>query len=329
MSPTFAIDRRRFSADASRHVHRDVGRGRTREASVVLGRRFFSCVENGTRHRGTLLASSFLFTRSVVPMYFKTRSLVSVISAFVLALSPLAHADTLNQILQKKVLRVGVPTDFPPYGIVDATMKPIGADIDAARYVAKKLNVEVELVPVTSPNRIPYLLTNKVDLIVSSFGKTPERENVVGFTTSYSPFFSAIYASKSLPLKSVADLAGKSVAVTRGTLQDEALAKLGQKDLVVRRFEDDASTIAAFVSQQLPLLATSAAVAGSVMNKNPQLNAEYKLLLTNSPCYMALRKEDTDLKEAINKILVAGKANGDLDAISTRWLGRPLGQLPD
>ncbi len=68
-----------------------------------------------------------------------------------------------------------------------------------ANYIAAKLGVKVELVPVTSANRIPYLQTKKADLVISTLGKNPEREKVIDFTAAYSPFFQAVFAAKALP----------------------------------------------------------------------------------------------------------------------------------
>ncbi len=73
-----------------------------------------------------------------------------------------AKADQLDDIQQKGVLKVAVPQDFPPFGSVGADMQPHGYDIDMAGYLAQKLNVKLELVPVTSANRIPYLQTKKL-----------------------------------------------------------------------------------------------------------------------------------------------------------------------
>jgi polar amino acid transport system substrate-binding protein len=59
--------------------------------------------------------------------------------------------------------------------------------------------VKVELVPVTSANRIPYLQTKKADLVISTLGKNPEREKVIDFTAAYSPFFQAVFAPRRRP----------------------------------------------------------------------------------------------------------------------------------
>src|SRR3954470_353364 len=121
--------------------------------------------------------------------------------------------------MAKKSITIAIPTDYPPYGYVGTDMAPQGLDIDMARLIAAKMGVKVELLPVTSANRIPYLQTKKADLVISTLGKNAEREKVIYFSSAYAPFFQAVYASKNLPIKTFADMGGKSVAVTRGAME--------------------------------------------------------------------------------------------------------------
>ena len=230
--------------------------------------------------------------------------------------------------MSSKTVKIAIPTDFPPYGFVGTDLQPQGLDVDMAKLVASKLGAKLELVPVTSANRIPYLQTGKADLVISTLGKNPEREKVIDFTAAYSPFFQAVFAAKSLPIKSFADLAGKSVGVTRGAIEDQELSKVAPPNTDVKRFEDNNATVAAFVSGQVQALATGASVAGAMMAKNPQLGTEYKLLLKDSPNFIGVAKGDTALKDKLNEIIGAAKASGDLDKLAQKWLGRPAGDLP-
>ncbi len=240
-----------------------------------------------------------------------------------------AHAQTaLDTITKTKTIRIAVPTDYPPYGFVGPDMKPQGLDIAMAELIAAKLGVKVELLPVTSANRIPYLQTKKADLVISSLGKNPEREKVISFSAAYAPFYQAVFAPKSLSIKSFADLAGKTVAVTRGAMEDQELGKVAPSSLEFKRFEDNNATIAAFAAGQTQVLATSAAVAANLMQRNPSLNIEYKLLLKDSPCYVGVAKGEDALLAKVNSIIAAAKQAGELEALSKKWLGRGTGELP-
>jgi polar amino acid transport system substrate-binding protein len=99
--------------------------------------------------------------------------------------------------------------------------------------------------------------------------------------------------------------------------------------LKIQRFEDDNSTVAAFISGQTQLLATGAAVAAAAVQKNPQVQAEYKLLLKDSPNFIGVRKGDKALMDKVNEIVRAAKADGTLEKISQKWLGRGTGTLPE
>jgi polar amino acid transport system substrate-binding protein len=240
-----------------------------------------------------------------------------------------AQAQTaLDTITKSKTIKIAIPTDYPPYGFVGPDMAPQGLDVAVAQLIAAKLGVKAELVPVTSANRIPYLQTKKADLVISTLGKNPDREKVINFSAAYAPFFQAVFASKALPIKSWADLGGKSVAVTRGAMEDQELAKVAPPTLEFKRFEDNNATIAAFAAGQTQLLATSAAVAGNLMQRNPALNTEYKLLLKDSPCYVGVMKGEDALLAKVNAIIAAAKAAGELEALSKKWLGRGTGELP-
>ena len=260
---------------------------------------------------------------------FRRHLALALASAALLAAAGGARAqNTLDNVLKAKTLKIAVPTDFPPYGSVDKNMKPQGLDIEVAELIAARLGVKAELVPVISANRIPYLQTHKADLVISSLGKNAEREKVIDFSSAYAPFFQAVYAAKGTSIKSFADMGGKSVAVTRGAMEDQEIGKVAPPTLDIKRFEDNNATIAAFVAGQTQALATSSAVAGDMLQKNPRLDAEYKLLLKDSACYAGIAKGEDKLKAKVNEIIAAARKDGTLDAISRKWLGRPVGDLP-
>ena len=257
------------------------------------------------------------------------RCLTVALATVVAASALVAHAQTaLDDILKAKEIKIAIPTDFPPYGFVGTDLNPQGLDIDMANYIGGKLGVKVELVVVTSANRIPYLQTKKADLVISTLGKNPEREKVIDFTGAYSPFFQAVFGPKNVTVKGAADLAGKSIGVTRGAIEDMELTKIAPSGADIKRFEDNNATVSAFVSGQTVLMATGASVAGNMMARNPNLSAEYKFVLKDSPNFIGVAKGEDKLKARVNEILMEAKASGEIDAMSKKWLGRPAGNLP-
>ena len=165
--------------------------------------------------------------------------------------------------------------------------------------------------------------------MISTLGKNAEREKVIDFTAAYSLFFQAVFAVKSTVLKSAADLAGKSVGVTRGAIEDLELSKIAPATADVKRFEDNNATVSAFVSGPVQVIATGAQVAGNMMVRNPQLGAEYKFVLKDSPNFIGVGKGEDKLRLKINEIIAAAEASGEIDKLA--WLGPRylFGRLPN
>lgn len=259
----------------------------------------------------------------------KRRQLLMALGMAMLAMGSLsdphaARADALSDITARGTIRVAVPQDFPPFGSVGVDMAPKGYDIDVANLIGEKLGVKTELVPVTSANRIPYLQTNKVDLVISSLGKNAEREAVIDFSTPYAPFFNGVFGPAGVTAAKAEDLSGKTIGVTRGAIEDLALTKVAPQDATIKRYEDNNGTISAFLSGQVELVATGNVVAAAILAKNPPKKPEMKFLITNSPCYIGLNKNEADLQKKVNDIIAAAKADGTLNKISQKWLGADL-----
>lgn len=233
-------------------------------------------------------------------------------------------ADALSDISSRGAIRVAVPQDFPPFGSVGVDMAPRGYDIDVANLIAEKLGVKAELVPVTSANRVPYLQTNKVDLVISSLGKNAEREKVIDFSVAYAPFFNGVFAPDAVKIEKAEDLAGKTIGVTRGAVEDLELTKVAPADATIKRYEDNNGTISAFLSGQVETVATGNVVAAAILEKNPPKRPELKFLIKNSPCYIGLNKDQPALREKVDAILAAAKADGSLNAIAQKWLKTDL-----
>ncbi|SBS34941.1 ABC transporter glutamine-binding protein GlnH precursor [Marinomonas aquimarina] len=237
-----------------------------------------------------------------------------------------AMADVLTDIKARDEIRIAVPQDFPPFGSVGADLKPQGIDVDMANYIAEQMGVELTIVPVTSANRIPYLQTNKVDLVISSLGKNPEREKAIDFSTSYAPFFLGVFGEQSIAVGALQDLSGQTVGVTRGSVEDLELEKSAPSDVTIQRFEDNNTTLTAYLSGQVNLIATGNLVATEISKRRPARAPEAKFMLKDSPCYIGMAKGEAALQAEVNAIVAKALAEGKLNEISLKWLKAPLPQ---
>jgi polar amino acid transport system substrate-binding protein len=253
-----------------------------------------------------------------------TRFVAALLACAVLGMIPQARADELESILASKAIKVAVPQDFAPFGSAGLDLKPQGYDVDMANLIARALGVRAEIIPVSSANRIAYLQTHKTDIVISSLGRTPEREQVIDFTEAYAPFFSGVFGTKDITVASIADLKGKTVGATRGAIEEQEISKMAPSEATIKRFEDNNATIAAFVSGQVDLIATGNTVAAVVAERNPQRAPVLKFVIKNSPCYVGLNKDESALKAKLNEIIAKAKGDGELEKLSEKWLKAPL-----
>ena len=235
-----------------------------------------------------------------------------------------ASADALSAAEKNGLLRIAVPQDFPPFGTVGPDLKPRGYDIDVANLIGRELKLKVELIPVSSTNRVPYLTTGKADLVISSLGKNPDREKVIDFSVAYAPFYNGIFGPTDTVIKKVEETAGKTVGVTRGSVEDLEFSKIAPGSTTVKRFEDNNATISAYLSGQVQLIATGNVVAAAV-NENTKLRRlDTKFLIKDSPCFVGVNKGETALLAKVNEVIGKLKRSGDLNQVSQHWLQAPL-----
>ena len=235
-----------------------------------------------------------------------------------------ASADVLDNITQRGTVRIAVPEDFPPYGAMGIDMKPAGYDVDVASHVAGKLGVNIELVPVIGSNRIPSLQTDKVDLIISVLGKSPEREAAIDFADAYGVLNNSVFAEKDSGIAGPDDLAGKSVSVLRGGIADMVISEVAPATAAIKRYEDETSTTQAFLSGQVDATATGDIIINALKAPSPRRMPEEMFILNTSPLYVGVKKGETRLAEKVNEIIAGMIADGTLEGISQKWLGRGI-----
>jgi polar amino acid transport system substrate-binding protein len=234
---------------------------------------------------------------------------------------------TLDKIMAAGTVRVAVPDDFPPFGSVGPKMDLRGYDIDVANEIAKGLNVKIELIPVIGNYRVPFLQTDRADLVISSLGRNKDRAKIIDFSQPYAPFFSGVYGVPEVSVKSADDLKGQTIGVAQGSLEDLELSKLPAGSATVKRFANNSLTAAALVSGQVPLIATGNVVAAKITKDNPDKKIEKKYIMKNSPCYVGIRKGDAKLVEKVDRIITAMKQSGKLNELSLKWFNEPLPDL--
>jgi polar amino acid transport system substrate-binding protein len=238
-----------------------------------------------------------------------------------------AKADRLEDILKKGVVRIAVPLDVPPFGSQNQAREAEGFDVELAGMVAKALGVKLELQQVTGANRIPFLLTDKVDIVISVMGLTPERAKQIMFTSPYADTNLSVFGPKSANVKSVADIGSLKVAAAKGTTQEMALTAMAPKANIMRT-EDDATAAAAYLSGQAELFATNNLIIPDLQKRNPSKEFEIKFVIRRSPAHMGVRMGELTLVRWLDSFIFFNTMNGELDRLHQKWLGMPMQPMP-
>ncbi|GLK74620.1 transporter substrate-binding domain-containing protein [Ancylobacter dichloromethanicus] len=237
-----------------------------------------------------------------------------------------ARADLLDNIMAAKKIRIATDLAIPPSGMMDASMKPTGSDVDTAELLAKDLGLEIEWVQTTGATRIPNLQTNKADVVISTLSVTPERAKVIDFTDPYAALESVVGGLKSIEVKDWDGLKGKTIAVSRGTTQDTALTNRAKDGggFEVARYDDDATMVTAAVTGQADFIATSGTIVNQIGVKNPARPFEPKVLITTFNLAMGVKKGEPHLVAKLNEWIATNIANGKLNAIYKKYHGTDL-----
>lgn len=146
-----------------------------------------------------------------------------------------AAADTLDDVIDRGVLRCGVVLDFPPIGFRDSNNEPAGFDVDYCADLAAALDVEHEIMPLTWAERLPVIVTGRADVVFGATSDTLERARTVGFTIPYAIYFAQGVVGVDSGIETFEDIRGKRVAAAVGTVPEqewlEIAAEWGEEDL--------------------------------------------------------------------------------------------------
>lgn len=176
----------------------------------------------------------------------------------------------LQKVIKSGTLRVAVLPDYPPWSVQKPDGKFAGYDIDVAQKLADAMGVKLQLVSANGTSRLPLLKTNRVDVNISEWTATDARALEAGFTIPYVAHGAGVLYNVAHPIKSYADLAGKTVSVARGSTNDSIMTKYFP-NTKVDRFETIADAIAALQSGKVDALVEGDSTVAQLAKADPKL----------------------------------------------------------
>lgn len=215
--------------------------------------------------------------------------------------------DTLQAVLQRGTLRVGVLGNLKPMSYTDENGKEVGFEIDTAQSLADALGVKLEVVDLTAPDRIPALETKKVDIVIGAFTRNVSRAAKVAFSDPYLATSAKILVHKGSDVSTASkpeDLKGKKLGAPKGGSTAEALEKMN-KDNTFEIFlaENVADLNTALDNNQIDGLATDGTTIDYLVKEYPDKYQSGPAI--TDPFYncMGVRLDDTIWLNYVNTFI--------------------------
>lgn len=213
---------------------------------------------------------------------------------------------SLEDIKEKGKIRIGVFSDKAPFGYVDSQGNNQGFDVVIGKRFAKDLlgdENKVEFVLVEAANRVEYLETNKVDIILANFTVTPERKEKVDFANPYMKVALGIVSPDEAVIKSVDDLKGKKLIVNKGTTAETYFTK-NYPDIELLSFDQNSEAFAALKDGRGAALAHDNLLVFAWAKENKGFTTGITSLGDLDTIAPAVKKGNTELLNWINNELV-------------------------
>lgn len=233
--------------------------------------------------------------------------------------------SSLDKIIERGKIIVGMDMSAPPYAFTDANNQPTGSEYETAQLLAKDLGVELEIVQTSGANRVPYIVAGRADVMMGAFAIIPDRAKSVWFSSPYATVYSMVMAPKDLKIETYDDLIGKKIAVARGGYTEQVLIKNAPEGVEIVRFDDDPQAMNALTSGQVDAYGVGSMPGRALMKRFPEMNFEEKIPMEPRLWYgFGVRRGDVDLLQYLNSFVYFHVGNGNLPAIYKKFTGDDL-----
>lgn len=236
---------------------------------------------------------------------------------------PSASQSHLQRVLKSKTVRIAVQSEAAPWGVLQSGGTYEGFDIDIAKALGQALGAKVQFVSTTNESRIPLLQADKVDVVIASFTATDERAQSVAFTIPYATGGTMVAVPANSPIKSYADLAGKTVSASRGSIGETILQSQFPK-AKPSLFNSFADSVQALKSHKVDALIENNVIVPELVAKDTSLKILSGPVLNPSLMSMGVRQGDQVWLDYLDTFIRNYNVSGQNDASSRKWLHQPM-----
>lgn len=235
--------------------------------------------------------------------------------------------ESLKKVQDKGEFILGLDDSFPPMGYRDDNNEIVGFDIDVAKEVASRMDVELKLQPISWDAKDQELNSNNIDCIWNGMSINEENEKAMNLSEPYMKNRMVLVVLGDSGFTSQADLSGKSIGVQSGStaqkiLEESDFSKTTKETIP---YDDNVTAFMDLEAKGISALFVDEVLANSFINEQKK---DYVVLedgaLADEEYAIGFRKADQALRDEVQKTLSEMKADGKLAEISTTWFGKDV-----
>ncbi len=240
-------------------------------------------------------------------------------------------SPTLANIKNTHIVRLGYRESSPPFSFLDQANRPIGYSLELCEAIVEEIGIEVDdanlkidYVKVTSDDRIPAVTQNKIDLECGSTTANAERAKQVAFSPLMFVAGTKLMVPKSAQVSAVTDLKGKTVVVTKGTTNEQAMHNIDKKfslGLNIVAAGDHEQSYQMLVDGKADAFATDDILLYGLIARHKsqdkfKVTGEY---LSYDPYGIMFRKGEPQLTAVVERTFRKLGSNRDLIPLYNKW----------
>lgn len=254
-------------------------------------------------------------------------------AAFVVAPADRADARSLSEIIDSGVLRVGVNPTLPPLGTFNEQNEIDGFDVEFSEQIAEMMGVELEVVQVGSPDRIPFVSSGQIDYVMGAMTRTPARALIIDYTIPVHTEIFGVLTTEDKPYAATQDLNSSDVTMVqvRGTTPLKYIEE-NLPEAEVLLLDNYPDVIRALAQGRGDAMLDVVDFVGEHMNKH---DVAWKVMETPVDVYycgLGVQKGNSSLRDWLNVAIFELHRDGVVDELWRKWFGidmlYPVGVSP-
>lgn len=254
------------------------------------------------------------------------RKIILLIVISLAALSTPTEARTLDEIISDGTLRIGVNPNFPPMSSFGMTNQLEGFDVDVGQRVADALGVKAEFVTTEAAQRVPFLVSNRIDIALGAMTRTPERAKLIGYTIPLHSEAMGVITTDKVDIQTWRELDRPDITLVnmRGNLSVSLLKDMLPKPKVLL-VDGNADTIRAIAQGRADALVEN--VDLFLKFTANYRNVNWRILddtIYTSYCGIGIGKGNESLRSYLNILLHDLHTSGFVNETWEKWYGTPM-----